>query len=245
MPEGPTIFAYRYKLQCLKGEYIKSIFCASDTIKNLLVGNEICDISSYGKYFILSTPHYFLTVHLGMEGAITLNKKLNDTATLMLVTPTYELNIYQARIKIQEGKPEEYFDRRTDIMSEEYDTQRVLQRLNSKKYANKEIGDALMDQDIFTGVGNIIRNEVLFRCKIHPQSLVNQLSLNQLNKLASECSVYGFIFFKRLLEGTLYTKTDVYKKHVCPIHKTPLTVYVGGKVKRHTFVCETCQKLYS
>ena len=35
---------------------------------------------------------------------------------------------------------------------------------------NTLICDALLDQQIFSGVGNIIKNEVFYRVKIHPRS---------------------------------------------------------------------------
>jgi len=35
--------------------------------------------------------------------------------------------------------------------------------------------DALLDQDIFSGVGNIIKNEVLHRIRVHPESTVGAL----------------------------------------------------------------------
>ena len=35
--------------------------------------------------------------------------------------------------------------------------------------------DALLDQDLFAGVGNIIKNEVLFRTRVHPESTIGDL----------------------------------------------------------------------
>ena len=35
--------------------------------------------------------------------------------------------------------------------------------------------DALLSQEIFAGVGNIIKNEVLFRIKVHPLSAIGAM----------------------------------------------------------------------
>ena len=35
--------------------------------------------------------------------------------------------------------------------------------------------DALLDQDVFAGAGNIIKNEVLHRIRVHPESPVGRL----------------------------------------------------------------------
>jgi endonuclease-8 len=37
------------------------------------------------------------------------------------------------------------------------------------------ICDALLDQQIFSGVGNIIKNEVLYRVKLHPENNISDI----------------------------------------------------------------------
>ncbi|HRO68823.1 MAG TPA: hypothetical protein PK951_00545 [Chitinophagaceae bacterium] len=39
--------------------------------------------------------------------------------------------------------------------------------------------DALLDQEIFSGVGNIIKNEVLYRIRVHPESLIGDIPLKK------------------------------------------------------------------
>ncbi|MER3465444.1 MAG: endonuclease, partial [Chitinophagaceae bacterium] len=39
------------------------------------------------------------------------------------------------------------------------------------------VNDALLDQEIFSGVGNIIKNEVLYRIEVHPLSTIGALPL--------------------------------------------------------------------
>ncbi len=43
-------------------------------------------------------------------------------------------------------------------------------------HAEEEIGDVLLEQEIFSGVGNIIKNEVLFLAKINPKKSVRSLT---------------------------------------------------------------------
>ena len=56
------------------------------------------------------------------------------------------------------------------------------------------ICDALLNQNIFSGVGNIIKNEVLYRTHVHPESLIGNIPIAQLNKVVYECSNYSFDF---------------------------------------------------
>ena len=44
-----------------------------------------------------------------------------------------------------------------------------------KEQPHTMICDALLDQHIFAGVGNIIKNEVCYRIKIHPESSIGAL----------------------------------------------------------------------
>ena len=70
--------------------------------------------------------------------------------------------------------------------------------------------DALLDQNIFTGVGNIIKNEVLFRTRIHPESKIGNIPQKKINELIKEARNYSFDFLewkkqyaiKKTLAGT-------------------------------------------
>jgi len=53
-----------------------------------------------------------------------------------------------------------------------------------------------LDQNIFAGVGNIIKNEVLFRICVHPGSKVGKLPAKQLNALVKEARNYSFDFLE-------------------------------------------------
>lgn len=59
----------------------------------------------------------------------------------------------------------EHYNRETDTMSEEWNPQKALAEIKKKK--GRMVCDVHMDQTIFTGVGNIIKNEVLFRINVY------------------------------------------------------------------------------
>lgn len=44
----------------------------------------------------------------------------------------------------------------------------VIEKLGSRK--NENIGIAILDQSVIAGIGNILRNEILYRAKINPES---------------------------------------------------------------------------
>ena len=60
--------------------------------------------------------------------------------------------------------------------------------------------DALLDQDVFAGVGNIIKNEVLHRIRVHPESEIGALPSRKLGELIRRSARLQFRFL-RMEEG--------------------------------------------
>jgi len=58
------------------------------------------------------------------------------------------------------------------------------------------ICDALLEQDIFAGVDNIIKNEILYRVHVHSEYIVAKIPAAKLNKLIDETRVYSFQFLE-------------------------------------------------
>jgi endonuclease-8 len=93
-------------------------------------------------------------------------------------------------------------------------------------------------------VGNIIKNEVLFRTKIHPLSKVGELPPAKLKELTGETVNYAFDFLEWKKAFVLKKHWLAYNKKVCPRDHTPIHKEPLGKGKRQTFYCPKCQKLY-
>lgn len=69
-------------------------------------------------------------------------------------------------------------------LSSEFDWKQMHERLLRRK--NTSIKAALLDQTVIAGVGNIYADESLWGAKIHPSSLVRELSAKQIHKLYDE-----------------------------------------------------------
>ncbi|MCH5599770.1 hypothetical protein MKP09_18555 [Niabella ginsengisoli] len=67
-----------------------------------------------------------------------------------------------------------------------------------KNKPDKDIGDLLMDQQIFAGVGNKIRVEALYRAGVHPFSKVAKIPPTALAKLITAVRRYAKSFIKIL-----------------------------------------------
>jgi endonuclease-8 len=134
------------------------------------------------------------------------------------------------------------FDWSADVMNPEWDERAALDKLLNLKEAL--VCDALLNQDIFPGVGNIIKNEVLFRGGIHPLSKIACLKRHKLLQLIRDTRAYSFEFLKWEKEGILPAKCNVHHKELCPKHELPLKVKTMGKMKQKAYFCEKCQMLY-
>ena len=104
--------------------------------------------------------------------------------------------------------------------------------------------DALLNQDIFAGVGNIIKNEVLFRIGVHPESMVSALPDARLTKMIREARQYSFDFLKWKRAFVLKQHWQVHTKKTCPKCGAALIKKYTGKNLRRSFFCEKDQQLY-
>ena len=64
----------------------------------------------------------------------------------------------------------------TDIFDKDFTLEYVTNIFKTKKYQKKTIVEILMNQKLFCGVGNYLKAEILYSCKISPHRLVEDLT---------------------------------------------------------------------
>ena len=105
--------------------------------------------------------------------------------------------------------------------------------------------DALLDQTVFAGVGNIIKNEVLHRIRVHPESRIGALSPRKLGELVRQAREYSFDFLRWKRAFVLRKHYQVHTKTICPRDGARLCYRKHlGRAQRRAFWCARCQKLY-
>lgn len=127
-----------------------------------------------------------------------------------------------------------------DVMSNEWNATKALASLNKMK--DRMVCDVLLDQNIFAGVGNIIKNEVLYRIKVHPEALIGDLKSKQLKNLVEEARNYSVDFYEWKKIYQLRKHWLIYKKRKCTRCETPVVTKHTGAGKRYSFYCENCQQ---
>jgi endonuclease-8 len=99
-------------------------------------------------------------------------------------------------------------------MADEWNSKAAIKKL--KKEPEAFVCDILLDQQIFSGVGNIIKNEVLYRIRVHPLTRIENLPPAKLKALVKEARNYSFDFLKWKKENALSKHWEVYSQKECP-----------------------------
>ncbi|MEN3044112.1 MAG: DNA-formamidopyrimidine glycosylase family protein [Candidatus Hydrothermales bacterium] len=240
--EGPCVFLIAKRLKFLKGKTPLEVKGNTRENKEIILGKKIIDIKSHGKYLIFEFDFFYLIIHFLMYGSIRINKiekekkerlsiKFNDTF----------INFYNTSIRIL-NKEDFIFDPSTDIMKKQFDILKTKKKIiNSKEF----ICDLLLDQRIFAGVGNIIKNEALFRAKVHPLSVGKKIEEEYIENLIKETISFSRLFYNiRKSKKSLKNYLLIYGKKYCKICKEKVKLKLTGKTKRKTYFCENCQVLF-
>jgi endonuclease-8 len=113
-----------------------------------------------------------------------------------------------------------------------------------KESPEELVCDALLTQDIFAGVGNIIKNEVLYRIKVHPESIIDALPAGKLSALIKEARTYSYDFFEWKKKYELRKHWLAHGKKICLRCNKPIVLKHLGHFNRRSFFCKSCQVLY-
>ena len=274
MPELPEVETVcRALSKVIKNSRIKKIefyrkdlrWQVKDNLEVTLKNNIFIDPYRRGKYILIptNTDKIFL-IHLGMSGQIRIKKKdivqKHDHMRMIVennnkhFVVTYNDSRRFGYIDLFKKKElrEHFLLSKIGVepLGRELTTE-YLQNNFKKRVIN--IKNALIDQKIIAGIGNIYASEILYKAKINPLRKVNSLSQNDLNSIIT--------FTKIILKKSIDVGGTTIRDHMQPdgslgYFKQKLQVYgkVNEKCKtcnsfivkevisnRSTFICKYCQ----
>lgn len=243
MPEGPTIALMKEDLQKFAGEKVTNLSGSEIPEHADLKGEILREIKTFGKQTYLIFDTIIFKIHLMMFGSYSLYKRKDiDTLRLGLTFKNGGMYFYTCVVKIVDESFLAKIDWETDIMSDQWNPEKAEQTL--KKTPEMMVCDALMNQEIFTGVGNIIKNEALFRVGIHPESTIGNLPSDKLKEMISEARNYSFDFKRWKKANVLKKHFQIYHQKKCPKCGAEIMKKDTGKGKRTSFFCKQDQKQY-
>nr|WP_180167159.1 DNA-formamidopyrimidine glycosylase family protein [Stenotrophomonas sp. SbOxS2]NYU00197.1 endonuclease [Stenotrophomonas sp. SbOxS2] len=239
MPEGPSIVLLREAAAKFKGKTVREVSGNSTLDLACLQGRRVRAVRSWGKHFLLEFSHVTLRIHLMMFGSWRIDERKETPARVSLRFDNGELNFYTCSVKLIAQPLDEVYDWRSDVMSDLWDPRLARRRLKSMPVVL--VCDALLDQTLFSGVGNIIKNEVLFRIRVHPANHVGDVPPRKLAELVRQAREYSFDFLEWKRGFELKKHWQVHTRRTCPRCGGLVSKVHMGTTHRRTFFCPVCQ----
>jgi endonuclease-8 len=245
MPEGPSIVILKELVQSFKGKKILEAAGNAAIDKKILANKKIVDFKTWGKHFLICLPSATIKIHLLMFGSYSINEQTKPERSLRLHLKFKEgdLYFYTCSVKMLEDDVDTVYDWTGDVMNKQWSAAKAIKKLRA--IPDTLVCDALLNQDIFAGVGNIIKNEVLFRIKLHPESVIGKIPPVKIKAMVKEARDYSFDFLEWKKAFELKKHWLAHTKKICPRCNIPLLKKYCGKTKRRTFFCTNCQVLYN
>lgn len=243
MPEGPSIVLLKEEVQLFTGEKIISVKGNSKIEQNRLIDQQVIAFKSWGKHFLICLEGFTVRIHFLMFGSYRINEEKTQPVRLSLIFNNGVINFYSCSIKLLEEDINSIYDFSSDVMSNDWSPRKAKAKL--KNIPEELACDALLEQTIFSGVGNIIKNEVLYRIRVHPESLVGKIPDYKISLLVEEARNYSFEFLEWKRNYELKKHWLAHTKKVCIRCDLPFVKKHTGKKDRRSFFCTKCQKLYT
>jgi endonuclease-8 len=238
--EGPSLVILRQEMKPFVGQTILHAEGNWKMDASQFTGKRLRWIKTWGKHYIMRIGDVVTRTHFLLWGSYRINDRKDRSPTLRMEFENGEVNFYSSSIRILEEPVEELYDWRVDVMSRKWDAKYV--RSLVKQHPNAYVTDVLLDQNIFAGVGNIIKNEVLSRLRMAPLTRVKQLTPKRLTALVEDAHTYSHLFYKWKKKYVLKKHYTIYHKGVCPHCGGKVKAQILGKRERYTYWCPVCQK---
>lgn len=242
MPEGPSIVILKEAVQSFVGQKVTEVSGNRKIDIQRIQGQTVTEFISFGKQFLIKLEQFAIRIHLLLFGTYRINERKETPARLSLRFLNGELNFYGCSVQFIEGDLDEIYDWSADVMSDAWDPEAAKSKLINRP--SMMVCDALLDQDIFAGSGNIIKNEVLYRIRVHPETLISHLPEDKLEELIAETRNYSFDFLQWKKQFQLKKHWLAHTKKKCLRCNLPLSKLYLGKTNRRSFFCINCQIKY-
>lgn len=247
--EGPSLYLAREQLRPFKGKAVLESSGNTKLDKSIFVGREVKDIFSWGKHLVFQFDSFALRIHFMLWGTfeaqidgqwVTGDYRRARVPRLALRFENGAINTYNCSLKlIESGNAKRDYDFSIDIMSRKWDAALALKHMKARPDA--EIADVLLDQTVFAGVGNIIKNEVLSLTHIAPGRKIADLSTRDLKRLIEKTRAFSKQFYRWRKKFVLTKNLRAHRRALCPHCSGRLIREKTGQRQRWAFWCPMCQ----
>jgi endonuclease-8 len=125
-----------------------------------------------------------------------------------------------------------------DILADPPDYDTMVTRIHGER-RNRQIGDALLDQRLVAGIGNVWKVESLWAERLSPWRRLADIPDDELRAVLTE----AHRLMRARVDGA-GERTRIYRRkgHACPRCGTPIKSWPQGDDARMTYWCPSCQR---
>lgn len=241
--EGPPLRAIAEKISYIEGLVIHEVSGNTKAGKERLAGKRVIRVYTVGKRLVIEADHPALMIHFLMFGSYRLNERRKNMAPrLCLSFDGNELNFYNCSVKILSKQELEQLDLRSDILNPGFDRKKAMDEVKGYFVL---IADLLLDQAVFGGVGNIIKNEALYAAAVRPMSTSKNIPDEKVMALIEETVRFSSEFLDlKMADKPLKSILKVYRKRIFERCGSAIQRNKMEERKRMSYFCTICQVLY-
>lgn len=251
MPEGDTLFRAAVTLRgWLVGRTITAIDARDVGLKhraNNLVGKEITAVEARAKHLLITVGGLTVHSHMKMTGSwhvyTTAQRWRKPRAAMRLVLEAGDRTAVCFNAPVVQVVPTGIVDQLPGVRTlgpdvlKDFDPDIGAQRLDNVDQT-MPIGDALLDQTIVSGLGNIWRVEALWAEQVHPATPLGALTTAQKRALvASGAQLMGAAARASRPRPEAYGRTG----EPCRRCGAGIVARRMGKDHRTSYFCPICQ----
>lgn len=278
--KGLNSLLIKHQILSVNADNPKSFPNSQSEVKKFLIGAKVNAVRRRAKVLIIDLDNqYSLVIHLKMTGQLVYVKaddrfgaghpndsligKLPDKSTRVELTLDNHAKLFfndqrkfgWVRLMPTVMVPELDFMKKVgpEPLEDSFTAKVFYDRIQRRK--NSNIKAVLLDQTVLAGVGNIYADESLWGAKIHPETLVKNISLPKAKELHKE-----LIFVLQLAiekggstdknyvnaegkRGSYMDFARVFRREKLPCPRCGTTIIKTRVAGRGTHTCPKCQKL--
>jgi endonuclease VIII len=225
VPEGHTLALASRRLQPLVGHQVA---------EGPLAGASVAAVEARGKHLLIhSDDGRTLHAHLGLHGSVRLRPPgagrgrhvLRTAAGDAVIRGTVVREVRSARLRLPLGP---------DALGD-FDAAEYLRRIH---LVDRPVGEAIMDQRVIAGVGNIVKSEALWETRTDPFALVSSIDGARLQEVAAA----AVDMLRAGVDEGGQLPRRVYRRagRPCPRCGGGIRSAPQGEARRTTYWCPAC-----
>ena len=274
MPEGDAIYRTARTLQrALGGGVVTRFESGLPALTRVhedapITGRTIERVEALGKHVLMRfTPDLVLRTHMRMNGSWHIYRpgerwrRPRRDMRIVVATARFEAVAFNVPVaEFLEARDEaRQPDLRAigpDLLGDAFDEAEAERRIRAR--GGEAIADALLNQRVVGGIGNVYKSEVLFICRVNPftpaasvaDEHIRELLRTARKLLQANVSTLGggittYIGFRRTRSRDQSERRYVYGRAGRPCRRcgTPIRVQAQGPHARLTYWCPNCQPM--